>query len=438
MKQLLVFGKHIWVVLLLIVLQLQLSAQESDLYNQIKSFPEVKSIQKIAQNPFFKESYEILIDQYLDHGNPAAGKFTQRVILSDFNKYSPVIFVTEGYSADYAIKPTYVNELSRILDANQIVVEHRYFGKSMPNSPNWDYLTIENECADLHLILKLFKRIYNNDNKWVATGISKGGHNTLAYKAFYPNDADIWVPYVAPLNFGVEDERHEKFLNTVGSADCRAKITEFQKEILIKRDSIQPLLDSLILAKGYTFRLSKDEILDFCVLEYEFAFWQWGTSCADIPASGDNIHKKFEHLIKICDPDYFSIQGIEPIKAFFVQAAKEIGYYGYDVKPLIPYLKIKDAEGYLSKLFLPENSSFKFNKKSSKFIEKSLQKDGKHVLMIYGEYDPWTATGPVVKPSSKATKIIIPKGSHKSRIASMQYKQKADVYMLLETWLNED
>ena len=58
--------------------------------------------------------------------------------------------------------------------------------------------------------------------------------------------------------------------------------------------------------------------------------------------------------------------------------------------------------------------------------------------MIYGEYDPWTATGPVVKSSGKAKKIIVPKGSHRSRIASMQYKQKADVYMLLETWLNED
>jgi len=438
MKQLFVFGKLLWLSTLLFILSLPVAAQENNLYNQIKSFPEVKSVQKIPNNSFFKESYEILIDQYLDHKNPAAGKFTQRVILSDFNKYSPVIFVTEGYSADYALKPTYINELSRILDANQIVVEHRYFGKSMPNSPNWDYLTIENECDDLHLIMKIFKRIYNNQNKWVATGISKGGHNTLAYKAFYPDDANIWVPYVAPLNFAVEDIRNEKFLDQVGSADCRAKITEFQKDILIKRDSIQPLLDSLILAQNYTFRISKEEVLDFCVLEYEFAFWQWGTSCTEIPDSGDNIHKKFDHLIKVCDPDYFSIQGIEPTKAFFVQAAKEIGYYGYDVKPLIPYLKIKDAEGYLNKLFLPENTSFKFNKKSSKFIEKSLQKNGNHVLMIYGEYDPWTATGPVVKSSGKAKKIIVPKGSHRSRIASMEYKQKADVYMLLETWLNED
>jgi hypothetical protein len=438
MKKYMVFGKYIWLSLFLIVLHLQLSAQESDLYNQIKSFPEVKSIQKITQNPFFKESYEILIDQYLDHKNPAAGKFTQRIILSDFNKYSPVIFVTEGYSADYALKPTYINELSRILDANQIIVEHRYFGKSMPNSPNWDYLTIENECADLHQILKIFKRIYNNQNKWIATGISKGGHNTLAYKAFYPNDADIWIPYVAPVNFGVEDGRHEKFLDNVGSAACRNKIEEFQKEILMKRDSVQPLLDSLIQANKYTFRINKDEVLDYCVLEYKFAFWQWGTNCADIPVSTDNIHNKFEHLIKICNPDYFSIEGIEPIKAFFIQAAKEIGYYGYDVKPLIPYLKIKDAEGYLNEIFLPENTSFKFSKKTSKFIEKSLQKNGNYVLLIYGEYDPWTASGLVVKPSSTATKIVIPKGSHKSRIATMQYKQKADIYMLLETWLSED
>jgi len=430
--------KYVWLSLFLLFIQLQVLSQESDLYKQIKSFPEVVSIQKIDQHPFFKETYEILIEQYLDHGNPAAGKFNQRVILSDYNKFSPVIYVTEGYKADYATKESYVNELSKILDGNQIVVEHRYFGKSMPDNVNWDYLTMGNACGDLHRILKIFKRLYNNQNKWIATGISKGGTNTLVYKAFYPDDVDIWIPYVGPITFSVEDVGLDKYLTKVGSKPCRDKVLAFQRMILMNRDSIQPLLDSLIKARNYTYPISNEEVLDYCVLEYSFSFWQWGNSCVDIPPDSANFHKKFEHLIAVSDPEYMSYTGISPIQAFFIQAAKEMGYYGYDTKPFKPYLKIKDAKGYLSKIFLPKDVSLKFSKKTSAFVQKAIQNDGNHVMMIYGEYDPWTASALKLDGKGKAVKFIIPKASHRTRIGNMPYAQKAEIYMLLETWLTED
>ena len=432
-------GNKLWLSFLLIVIQLQLFSQESDLYKQLITFPEVIAVQKIENHPFFKESYEVFIEQYLDHKNPAAGKFKQRVILSDYNKYSPVIFVTEGYKADYALKDTYINELSKILEGNQIVVEHRYFGESVPDNKNWDYLTMENACFDLHRIMKIFKRLYNNQNKWIATGISKGGTNTLAYKAFFPEDVDIWIPYVSPVNFSVEDIRPSKFLTKIGSQNCRDKILTFQKTILAKRDSIQPIFDSIINARKYTFRLSNEEMLDYYVLEYPFAFWQWGNKCISIPVDTVTLGEKTEHLISVCDfEDYFTINGTLPYQSFFVQAAKEIGYYGYDTKPFKSYLKIKGAKGYLQKIFLPENSSFKFDKNSSSFIEKAINSNGKHVLMIYGEYDPWTASSLRLKEGSSAVKFIIPKAAHNVRINNMPLEDRAKIYMLLETWLNED
>jgi hypothetical protein len=427
-----------WLSILIIAFQLNVFSQDSDLYKQIKSFPEVVSIQKIDNHPFFKEAYEVMIEQYLDHKNPAAGKFNQRVILSDYNKYSPVIYVAEGYDADYALKDTYINELSKILEGNQLVVEHRYFGKSMPENKNWDYLTMESACDDLHRINKIFKRLYNNQNKWIATGISKGGTNTLAYKAFYPNDMNIWVPYVGPIHFGVEDVRFEKFLTQVGSVKCREKILNFQRQILMGRDSIQPLFDSLSKAKNYVYTLSNEEILDYCVLEYSFAFWQWGSDCNTIPDDSSSYREKFNHFVTICDPDYFAKVGIEPKQSFFVQAAKEMGYYGYDVKLLKPYLKIKNAEGYLPKLFLPENTRFKYTKKTSSFIERTINADGKHVLMIYGGNDPYSACSFRLKNNSKAVKFMVPGKSHRIRINNMPLTDRAKVYMLLETWMNED
>ncbi|MBP7508486.1 MAG: hypothetical protein KA807_11725 [Prolixibacteraceae bacterium] len=432
------FKKSAWFICFFLGFCVLAKAQESELLDKIKEFPEVKSIQKVNHYPFFKETYEILIDQYLNHENPSDGKFTQRVILSDLNKYSPVIYVTEGYNADYALKPNYINELSKILEGNQIVVEHRYFGKSMPNNPKWEYLTVKNACADLHRIQKIFSRIYDNKNKWIVTGSSKGGTNALAYKTFYPDDADIWIAYVPAINYDKEDKRLEKFLDNVGSAACRDKIDNFQKDFLKNRDAMQVLLDSVIDARNLTFKISKEEVLDYWVLEYEYYFWQYGSKCNEIPLSSDDINKKFKYLLNILNPDYFSNEGSLPYRSYYIQAAKELGHYGYNVKPLKEYLKIKDAEGFMNKIFIPDNTFLKYDKSIIKQIEKSILNNGKHVLLIYGEFDPWAATAIKLKPNSEARKITVPGANHNIKIGAMPYKQKADIYMMLETWLNED
>ena len=79
----------------------------------------------------FEKGFLIFIEQSLDHHNPEKGKFLQRVWLSvkDSAKNYPVVMVTEGYSANR----NYNSELSRLLNANQIIVEHRYFSESVPD-----------------------------------------------------------------------------------------------------------------------------------------------------------------------------------------------------------------------------------------------------------------------------------------------------------------
>lgn len=432
------FKRILWLSIVFVSFCINAVAQTTSFQQLLEEIPEIVSIQKIDNNPFFEETYEVMVDQYLDHGNPQVGKFEQRVIISNYNKYSPIVFVTEGYRADYATKSTYINELSRIIETNQIVVEHRYFGKSTPEDETWQYLTIENATADLHRIYKIFSKIYNNKNKWIATGISKGGQNTIAYKAFYPEDMDIWVPYVGPVNFSVQDSRMDKFIKSVSNAKCRDLVYDFQLNVLKNRDAIQPILDSLIVAKEYTFAVSNEEILDYCVLEYSFSFWQWGYDCKEIPADTVSPREMFEYLISISGPDYFAIQEIEPTKAFFIQTQKEFGYYNYSTKEFEPYLKITSAENYVRKVFLSEEPTFKYSNKTSKFIKKTILKDGDHLLMIYGEYDPWTAGAIIPKGRCRAKMFVKPKGSHRTRISNMSYAQQTDIYILLEQWLEED
>lgn len=426
------------ILILFVWFSLESKAEKTAFQQQLELLPEVKSVQPIEHVPFFSETFEIMVEQPIDHSNPSGGKFLQRVVLSHYNPYSPIVFVTEGYGAEYATRATYINELSSIIQANQIVVEHRFFGKSVPTNPNWDDLTVENACADLHRIHRIFSKIYNSKNKWIATGISKGGSQTLLYHALYPDDMHIWIPYVAPINFGVEDGRHEPFLDNVGSPACRTAITEFQQRVLQQREQITPLLDSLVKANNYTMRIGIDELLDYVVLEYNFSFWQWGHSCAKIPSANDSYRTHFKYLVEVCGPDYFVIEGIESYLPFFVQAQKQLGYYGYKTEHLEPYLKIENSKGYLKKIFLPEIVNYKFSKKLSKKTVKAVNKNGQRVMLVYGEVDPWTASGVTPNRKSQAVRVVSPNHNHRARIADLPLDIKKEVYKTLETWLEQD
>lgn len=424
------------ILLFVILVPFSVYAQSGTFQSDIQKIQGVVSVEKITPNTFFDEAYEIMIEQYLDHNNKSAGTFEQRVILSIYNKFSPVVFVTEGYRADYAAKSSYINELSRIVEANQLVLEHRYFGESKPtDNTSWQYLTIDQAVNDLHRVYKMFDKFFVNNNKWIATGISKGGQNTIAYKAYYPSDMDGWIAYVGPVNFSVEDKRMQKHIGKVGSPTCRQKIEDFQSNVLKNRNEIQVLFDSLITAEGYTFNISSNEVLDYCVLEYSFAFWQWGHSCSSIPDNDATYRQLFTHLVDVSSPDYFAVGEIEKIKPFFIQALKDFGYYSYNTRPLKKLLTIKNAKNYVSTVFVPDAPKFKYSKKTSKFIQKAIQSDGENLILIYGEYDPWTAAGIFPKSGSKANAFIMPQGSHKTRIDSMPYDLQGEVYKILETFL---
>lgn len=395
----------------------------------------IKSVDVIPGNSFFNETYKIMVRQPLDHSDTTKGFFLQRVFVSDKGSQNPVLLITEGYAANYAKSPKYINELSPMFDSNQICVEHRYFGESWPDSINWNYLTVENAAADHHKIVELFKNYYKG--KWINTGISKGGQTAVYHRSFYPNDVDVTVAYVCPLNFGIEDGRHEPFIKKIpGTPEQREKIEAFQLQVLKNRDLILPKLNEYSKEKQYTYRISLDKVLDYCVLEYSFSLWQWGRYFDEIPPENAEIDILFDHLMKVAASSYFAIEGIEGIKSFFVQAAREEGYYGYNTKPFKKYLSIKTSKNYLEQIFIPKDEEIKFIKSTYRLAKKFIKNTDEKILFIYGEFDPWLASGFVVPEKDNFLKVIKPGGSHLTRIKNMPENQQNLIRQTLENWLN--
>ena len=426
---------HIRYAALLLFVLLSASASslaQTVLEQKISAISAIKEIRPLETSEF-SEKYVTYFTQPLDHRHPEKGSFRQRVIVSHVGFDRPTVIVTEGYGAAYALRSQYREELSKLLNANMIFVEYRYFLESTPEPKDWQYLTAENSADDLHAITTAFKNIY--PGKWIATGISKGGQTTLLYRTFYPDDVDISVPYVAPLCYGVEDGRHEPFLHKVSTPENRKKIEDFQLEALKRKATLLPRFEKYCTEKNYSFRAPIEEIYDYSVLEYSFALWQWGTPISSIPATTASDDEIFSHLLAISEPGYFTADS--PNASFFVQAARELGYYGYDVQPFKQYLSIQSSEGYLHRLMLPEElKDMPFDKTLSKKITKFLKKQDPKMIFIYGQNDPWTAAGVTWLKNKKNIHVFIqPNGSHLARINTLPEAEKAEVMELINEWL---
>ena len=412
------------------------AAAQTVLQDKLKAISQITEV-KPLESKEFAEKYVTYFTQPLDHDRPELGNFRQRVIVSHVGFDRPTVIVTEGYGAGYALSPRYREELSKMFNTNMIFVEYRYFLESTPEPRDWQYLTAESSADDLHAVFKAFKKIY--PGKWISTGISKGGQTTMLYRTFYPDDVDISVPYVGPLCYGVEDGRHEPFLHQVGTAEERKKIEDFQLEVLKRKGTLLPRFEKHCTEKGYEFFGSVEEIYDYSVLEYSFALWQWGTPVSTIPTCDADDDAIYKHFMTISEPSYFAKGGGN--ESFFVQAARELGYYGYDIRPFKKYLSIKSSKGYLKKLMLPEDAKhIKFDKTLSKKITKFLKKSDPKMVFIYGEIDPWSAAAPMWLDTSKKKNMhmfVQPRGSHRARINTLPEEMKQEAIRIIKEWLEE-
>jgi len=403
-------------------------ARQVPVYDLLRQIPGAE-VREIAPDSMFRSAWEVMIPQPVDHKHKWKGSFKQRIWVSYRDSLSPVVMITEGYSAGR----NYVSELARLTGANQIIVEHRYFGKSVPDTLNWRYLNIRQAAADHHHIYELFHRAW--PGKWISTGISKGGQTTMYFKYFYPQDADICVPYVGPLNFALVDPRIFTFLDTVGNDSCREKIFDFQMAVLQRRKEIFPMFEAYSRGNGYVYKRAGGDstAYEYAVLEFPFSFWQWGMDCAKIPPPEASARELFEYFKKANVFDYFSDRGIRQFEAFYYQATSQLGYYGY--RPSRYHGEIRNVRDTTFLFAVPQGSRPRYDPEIMKKVDAFLQDRGDHFIYIYGGTDTWSATAVRLHGSAEALEIFKAGGCHRTRIRNLPEQQKEQVIRTLSQWL---
>ncbi len=418
-------------LLLLLTPTFYLHAQENRA-SFLHSLPGVK-VEVLTPGKHFTERYLLWIEQPVDHLQPSSGTFQQRVLLSIRKGATTMIFNTDGYDIEDYLDPDYVHELSTLLEAHQLDVEHRYYPPSSPQNRDWTYLTVAQAAADHHRIVALLKPLFQG--AWVGTGISKGGQAAMFHRYYYPDDVDITVGYVCPLAFSTEDLRVYSFLREVGDTFCRTRIRAFQERMLREREELMPAFIKAAEKKGLRYFMGYDKAYELLVLEYAFAFWQWGSmDCSRIPLDARKPSVLIGHLDSVADLEWVS-EGFLTDNPFFYQALTEIGMYGYDTSGWHGLLRYMDVPGF--EFACPSGTQCLYNPETMQKVDAFVRHHARQMLFLYGEYDPWSATA-VQWSGNPGVRVHIHKGgSHRTRIMNLDEPARKELTTLLKTWLTE-
>jgi hypothetical protein len=404
------------------------SPAASELLGRIRALPGVVEVQATRFDAkSFAEGYEIMFDQPVDHGKPDGLKFRQRLFLAHAGYDKPVVLVTEGYGA----RGSRASELTRLLGANQINVEHRFFGRSVPAPLDWADLTVRQSADDLHAVVQALKALY--PGRWVSTGVSKGGQTALFFKCFYPDDVDATVPYSAPVNIAQEDPRLYRFLETVGDEATRVRIKDYQKALFRREADLLPLVAKWADEKKWSLSLSLAEAYEYGILEYPFAFWQYGTKAPEIPPADAPDQALFDHYQKINTFYFYTDQGQKAFEPFMYQAFTEIGYYNYDIADFRGLMKALKAP--TNQVLCPKGVKIVFDPATMDRVYRFLQYEADRVLYIYGGLDTWAATRVPLIGRTDAVMIVVPGAHHGVGLRDFTPEQKELALSALERWL---
>ena len=256
-----------------------------------------------------------------------------------------------------------------------------------------------------------------------------GEHHTTAYDLCRIMSYCAWKSPVSKQFLEVTQTRSHTFQSLEGTGYA-----------VSNKNALLDMMDHVITGKtGYTSKAG------YC---YVAALEEGGRHYAiALLACGWPNHKNYKwsdaktlfyHLVDISGPDYFAEN--QPNISFFVQAARELGYYGYDTKPFRKYLTIDSSRGYLNRIMLPKELVDKVEYRPELYhkVYDFLRDNDPKMIFIYGEVDPWSATRvPIFKGKVNEQVYIQPGGSHRARIGNMPEDMKEKILTQINKWLAE-
>jgi hypothetical protein len=404
--------------------------EATELLGKLRALP---SVNDAEERPTSTAGYHYIVLHFIqpvDHADPASPTFVQEVSLLHKDEAAPLIVHTSGYWDYYLDSPV---ELTQLLDANQISIEHRYFGDSRPENPDWSKLTIDQMADDEHVIVSELRTIYTG--KALSTGGSKGGMTAMFYRRFFPDDVDGTVPYVAPISFGAPDTRYNAFFDTVGTDDCRQAVRDAATEMLAhRRAAMEQRAQAQATDNGYQYtRVLLGPAVESAIESLEWSFWQYYgvTVCAQVPGTAATDDQLWKFLDEISPPSDNDDEQIGAFDAYYYQAYFQLGYPDTAVPYLTAYLMYTDAD-YIHTLPTAEPT---YDMGAAMHdIDDFVQHQGDKLLFVYGQWDPWSGGKFTLGGATDSLELVQAQGTHNSHLTRLAQADRDAAFAKLAAW----
>ncbi|MET9423943.1 S28 family serine protease [Streptomyces sp. NPDC006540] len=406
-------------------------ATGTDIKDRILSVP---GMSLIEEKPYPGYRFFVLnYTQPVDHRHPWRGTFKQRITLLHKDTNRPTVFFTSGYNVSTTPRRS---EPTAIIDGNQVSLEYRFFTPSRPAPADWSKLDIWQAASDQHRVFKALKKIY--DRNWLSTGGSKGGMTATYYERHYPDDMDGVVAYVAPNDVvNNEDRAYDRFLENVGTKECRDKLNAVQREALVRREPLEAIYEKYAADGGYTFDTvgSLDKAYEAVVLDFVWAFWQYShvSDCEAIPAAATASDQEiFDTVDAISGFSFYADQVLATYTPYYYQAGTELG--SPDITQ--PHLNGLSRYGYQPpRNFVPRDISMRFKPWVMKDVDTWVRHNADRMMFVYGENDPWGAEPFRVGKGTRDSHVYTaPGANHGANVAGLVADERAKATAAILRW----
>lgn len=405
-------------------------APADDLIGKLRALPGVAdATEQPTTTPGYRY-YVLHFRQPVDHADPQGASFLQEVSLLHKDTTAPLIVWTTGYW-DYELDAT--KEPTRLLGANQISIEHRYFGTSRPDPADWSKLTIEQMADDEHAIVSALRTIYTAAA--IASGASKGGMTAVYFRRFYPEDVDGTLAYVAPLSFGAPDARYGTFIAAVGTPDCHQAIRDLAIELIShRRAAMESRAQAQAAAMGFQYtRVALGPAVESAIEGLEWSFWQyWGIqTCTSVPATTADDDTLFDFLDTIAPIHDSDDDQVAQFEAYYYQAYAQLGYPDDGTDYLKPYYQYGEADFAGA---LPTATPVYDGGVAMHDIDGFVEEDARRLLFVYGQWDPWSGGKFALWGTEDSLLAVEAEGTHYSNVAHLAPADRDAVLARLQAW----
>ena len=390
------------------------------LFSDIKENPDKEAMERKKKGELdYLSQYSMFIEQPVNHNQPDADKFKQKVSIMFRGFDCPTILVTEGYIWKQFRD---AEDIGINLKANMVHVEHRNFGESFnQDRGKWEFETSAQASADLHAVYLALKPIFKG--KWMSFGTSKSGESSIDYAYYYPGDMDLAAAFCSPFNLSLDDKRYGEYLfNEVSTKELR----DIMKESI--RIALKDGEEGFYKKACEEFKKKELPVPSFAEYVYNtfdtfFTLFQYTLPSKQKKGIESIIETESSLIAAICD----NIAGFrnKDLYTYFVDCAKEQGFpnVGYDnFADLLEGTSFKAEDVLPSELHSEDRWLVKYYDNSVRtdmsktfFVNSTVP-----LLFYYSQDDPWSAGKPE-KIGPNAKMIINPIGIHSPKINDPAY-----------------